>query len=354
MLSSSAMTPRTTIAPLLAIFAVACATGSDVTPRGGDGGDRRDASSGALDGGGATGDGGSIGDSSTAAGDAGGRGDGAPSPIDGGAPPIDGGVAPIDSGPTAIDGGPTAIDSGGCVDGTTMPCATACGTTGITRCVGGSFRGCGPPAESCNGTDDDCDGTADEGFRAVAIRASYVTDLAPRHPPCDGTTQSIGPHCNAAIHRYCALRGCTASGFGPDEIAGDSLDLTCVVADVRTTTYTELGTHHAGCTSAVEWGMACNAAIHRYCASLGFVSGFGPVEHMADVAAVSCVRAATVVITSYSTLATYQASCDGVTERIGAACNAAIHRFCIASGHVSGYGPVENDADLAYVTCVDA
>jgi hypothetical protein len=302
MLSSSAMTPRTTIAPLLAIFAVACATGSDVTPRGGDGGDRRDASSGALDGGGATGDGGSIGDSSTAAGDAGGRGDGAPSPIDGGAPPIDGGVAPIDSGPT----------------------------------------------------DDDCDGTADEGFRAVAIRASYVTDLAPRHPPCDGTTQSIGPHCNAAIHRYCALRGCTASGFGPDEIAGDSLDLTCVVADVRTTTYTELGTHHAGCTSAVEWGMACNAAIHRYCASLGFVSGFGPVEHMADVAAVSCVRAATVVITSYSTLATYQASCDGVTERIGAACNAAIHRFCIASGHVSGYGPVENDADLAYVTCVDA
>lgn len=375
-----------------------CASGGSAAPRGGDGSatdvDGGDDAAAGDDGGAALVDAGTGLDSGWHPPDASGG--------------MDSGSAPADSGSGTVDAG-TPPDAGardaGCPSGATMSCTSSCGTIGVSTCAGGAWSACAPPAESCNdadddcdgtiddgfecrrgtsgacstscgstgtrtcsascgwgscaapaetceGTDQDCDGAVDEGFRAEVVRASYASDLAPRHAPCNGTTQRMGPDCNAAMHRFCGARGCTTSGFGPDENAGDGADVTCVVASVRATSYTALSAHHAGCTTATVWGPDCNAAIHRYCAAAGFPSGYGPVEHSGDVAHVACVPASMVITTSYTTLATHHPGCNGTAQRMGPECNAAIHRFCAASGYVSGFGPVENSGDVAAVACV--
>jgi hypothetical protein len=101
-----------------------------------------------------------------------------------------------------------------------------------------------------------------------------------------------------------------------------------------------------------RWGPNCNAAIHRYCSANGFTSGFGPVEQDVSNAAITCVRSAEVRATTYTELSGYLAPCNGAGERMGPACNAAINRYCSANGFTSGFGPIENSDDIAYVTCV--
>jgi hypothetical protein len=236
--------------------------------------------------------------------------------------------------------------------------AMSCGVGGCRRvapCVDGRVGACTPGApgtETCNGVDDDCDGMTDEGFRAVAVSSSY-TELVRRHDGCTAATR-IGGACNAAIHRACAARGCTQSGFGPLENNGDFAAIACVRSDgIRDVPYATLAMHHPGCTASARIGSDCNAAIHRYCASQGFVTGFGPDEQGPDSATITCLRApvAEVVNTTYTALATAHGGCTGAT-RIGPECNAAIHRACVGRGFVSGFGPLENNGDLAVIACV--
>jgi hypothetical protein len=59
-----------------------------------------------------------------------------------------------------------------------------------------------------------------------------------------------------------------------------------------------------------------------------------------------------VVGTSYSVLRGLHSGCTGDTERLGITCNAAIDRFCIGRGAVTGFGPVENSGDTATVVCL--
>ncbi|MFO0709310.1 MAG: hypothetical protein U0353_05700 [Sandaracinus sp.] len=296
--------------------------------------------------------------------------------------------------------------AGACMEGARVTCASSCGTTGSALCTGGHLGTCEPPAERCNGADDDCDGARDDGF-ACALGASEActtscgssgwhvcndgctwgtcappltetcngrdetcdgnvdegfrarlgfstyTELSARHAPCDGVSERVGPNCNAAIHRYCG-DGCTTSGFGPIENSGDVANVSCVIGEVRTVAYAELSSHHAPCDGVGErWGPNCNAAIHRYCSAHGFVSGFGPVENDGGNATVTCLgSAAEVRLTSYTELSSFLAPCDGFTQRMGDACNAAISRYCGSLGFTSGYGPIENSGDTAYVTCV--
>lgn len=235
-----------------------------------------------------------------------------------------------------------------------------CGVGACARtaaCVNGGFEMCTPGAssgESCNRADDDCDGTIDNGFRAVVINSTYSA-LRLRHAQCDGAGQRMGPDCNAAIHRFCAGEGCSTTGFGPLENSGDTSIVGCVVAGaLLDTPFAALAQHHPPCDGAGQRiGPDCNAAIHRYCLSMGFASGFGPLEQGASTALVGCVTAAqaTVLETSYTVLSGHHDGCNAGT-RIGPACNAAINRFCASSGFSTGYGPVENSGDVAFVTCV--
>jgi hypothetical protein len=226
------------------------------------------------------------------------------------------------------------------------------------RCVGGMLEACVPGAptvEACNGMDDDCDGTVDEGLRAEVAGTSYPT-LAMRHAGCDGTSQRVGPECNAAIHRFCGGRatGCMNSGFGPVENSPPMAAVTCVRGEGRRTTYAALMGQHPGCTGNTERiGMQCNAAIHRWCMAQGFATGFGPVESSGDDAYVTCLAGAqaAAVSTTYTALSRLHGGCTAAT-RIGPDCNAAMHRLCAAMGFASGFGPLENSGDTAVVGCV--
>ena len=102
----------------------------------------------------------------------------------------------------------------------------------------------------------------------------------------------------------------------------------------------------------VEGCIVRDAAIHRHCRDTGRTTGFGPVEIGPAEARVVCTAWGEVVSTSFTALAGHHAPCDGVTERKGPNCNAAIHRFCGARGAATGFGPVENAGDGAAVVCL--
>lgn len=100
-------------------------------------------------------------------------------------------------------------------------------------------------------------------------------------------------------------------------------------------------------------GPACNAAISRFCRDQGYASGYGPVARDEAEVSVTCVRMpAHHHSTTYSTLTTFHVPCNGTTERFGPNCNAAIKRYCVSLGYRSGFGPDENFGDSAVVTCV--
>lgn len=238
-----------------------------------------------------------------------------------------------------------------------------CGVGACLRraeCVNGAFETCvagTPVPETCNRIDDDCDGVVDNGFRANLINGNYTT-LKMHQATCDGAAERMGPNCNAAFHRYCASVGCTTSGFGPLENAGDVAAIGCVAAEgAIEVSYAALAAQQADCNgTAQRVGPACNTAIHRFCVSRGYASGFGPVESSQTSVFVTCLRAggATVVVTAYSALVVQHDGCSGsaAATRYGPACNAAINRFCRARGFTTGFGPVENAGDSATVTCV--
>ncbi|MDW8247054.1 MAG: hypothetical protein RMJ84_10795 [Sandaracinaceae bacterium] len=147
-----------------------------------------------------------------------------------------------------------------------------------------------PPPETCNSRDDDCDGSVDEGYRARLEHTTY-SHLQSLHPQCNGSSERWGANCNSAIHRFCSRDGCTQSGFGPVENSGDHLQVICINGQVIHTTYSALSGHHPSCNGTAErWGANCNAAIHRFCRSIGFESGFGPVENSGGNATIVCAR----------------------------------------------------------------
>jgi len=247
-------------------------------------------------------------------------------------------------------------ETAACAVGETRDCTSECGSTGTQTCTAScGWPLCTPPAEVCNGSDDDCDGSIDEGSRAVTVNFSYAGDLANEQPACDGVSERNGASCDSAFDRACRARACPNAGYGPIENSGDVGFGACVVGVRHTVSWTALGASHPGCTSmAASQSRDCNAAIHRWCRdSMGQRTGFGPVESDPSTAVVVCTPWADVVNTTYTTLSTFLAPCDGVTERDGSACNAAIHRFCRDDrGAVTGFGPVENAGDNASVACL--
>ena len=115
--------------------------------------------------------------------------------------------------------------------------------------------------------------------------------------------------------------------------------------------FASLAGQHSSCSASAPLSLYCNSAIHRTCAAQGSVSGVGPVEHSATDATILCVKHAKVYQVSFSTLATHHSGC-GASASFVPACQAAINRYCASLGHATGFGPVEQNLD-AWVTCLD-
>ena len=168
------------------------------------------------------------------------------------------------------------------------------------------------------------------------------------NPECSTSGgETDGWNCNNAIHHYCRTLGCPQSGFGPTERTGDNLSLTCVAGgEVIETTFTVLSGHHETCNTT---DMRCWAAVNRFCRDRGYVSGFGPVEISGSRVKVTCLTGAVRIATTYTELSTHHEACDGGA---GSRCYAATKRFCRSEGHTSGFGPVERSGDNCTVVCV--
>jgi hypothetical protein len=259
--------------------------------------------------------------------------------------------------PEVCDGADNDCD--GAADDDVEALCTVGGRPGTQICAGGAFGDCvaaAPAVEVCNGADDDGDGVVDEAL-GVAVVALDFAGVTAAHEACDAATDPSAPACRAAATRACAAQGCgLGAGIGVVDTDGGAelAALGCVGPAhgvVQNTTFTALSAQHGGCRIDTRTGPDCFAAIHRACAAAGLTSGTGPVENSGDIAITVCTPGASVYTTSYAELALHAGGCDGTT-RWGPVCDAAIHRFCQAAGHETGFGPVENWDGSAMVSCI--
>ncbi len=97
------------------------------------------------------------------------------------------------------------------------------------------------------------------------------------------------------------------------------------------TSFKNLTLKNLGCPKNGYVSDSCNAAIHRYCQTKNYVTGFGPVEHSADIALVACTNSVTmfgtVPFTGAGSLNEQHSGCT-VSNPVSDSCNAAIHRYC--------------------------
>ena len=236
------------------------------------------------------------------------------------------------------------------------PCVSSVGP-GVISCVDGGWSDCAPPPppqEVCNGVDDDLDGAIDEELE-IAHMSLTTDDLLAAHPDCHPTTDPWSGACHAAFHRSCAATSCATTGFGPTATSTVGLDAVCIAdAEVVGTSFTELATHHEGCTDVSQRGGSCGAAINRFCASRGQVTGYGPVEHSGDYAAVVCTPGAANLGITYTELSVFEPTCNGAYPRWGSVCSSAIDQWCLNEGYAAGFGPLENYGDDVSVACLEA
>jgi hypothetical protein len=227
------------------------------------------------------------------------------------------------------------------------------GGGGVSRCGNGMCEG----VETADNCCEDCGCGDGESCTATGCAClarydvAYSTDLAVEQAGCDGVDQSFGPDCNAAINRWCSGRGCASTGFGPVEHSGDDATVVCLDATVRLTSFGELGGFDGGCTSDNAYSLECNHAIHLLCAADGADTGFGLLENGADIS-VGCTPDADLVDTAYAALSSFHPGCDGTGPVPSDSCNAAISRLCQDRGTIAGFGPLAIDGTAVTIACI--
>ena len=95
-------------------------------------------------------------------------------------------------------------------------------------------------------------------------------------------------NCNAAINRYCDLK---VLSLDLVQLNRRAAVVSCLGEGVyhHEVTYSQMSTFHTPCNGEQRIGPNCNAAIKRYCVSIGYRSGFGPNENFGDTLSITCV-----------------------------------------------------------------
>ena len=249
-------------------------------------------------------------------------------------------------------------DCDGTVDQTVRECL-ADGLPGVQQCDDGIWSECTVPAftEVCDGLDNDFDGLIDEDMDLELVTVPFE-ELQGFHNGCDPYDTSVSGPCNAAVNRFCANRGCgTISGFGilAVDFERELASVACLGADdmvLQSVSFESLASYHGYCSEGDPVSPDCNASINRFCSDQGHTTGFGPLEHNNGTAYVGCTPSAQVYSVNYDDLSTYQADCYWPSNRHSQPCNTAIHQWCTAQGFASGFGPLENSNNIAYVSCI--
>ena len=306
-----------------------------------------------------------------------------------------------------------AIDDAPCPVGATGACKTSCGTPGTRACPTGDWgpcapfagdpcsgldckgvgdglehtyfrdadgdahgdgkspkQGCAPPTgfvssrddcddanpkvypgapEVCDHLDNDCDGKSDEGLHAQVFSVDYASA-----PPCDGVDHAA---CKVGAHDWCRAKDpvCFDGGFGPVELSPTSGQFICLSGGTLTGTFAEATAAQPACTSDAMAGLrVCESAVHRAAHDTEKLGSGILQQHSATDWKWLGLPAERVVqydSVAWAEMTALHADCHPGNED-GWACNAAVSRYCVAKGHVSGYGPVEYTATFVNLVCV--
>jgi len=165
--------------------------------------------------------------------------------------------------------------------------------------------------------------------------------------------------CGPAVHRYCSDNN-FAIGFGPIEYSQTQARVMCVnptAAILKSLpNYSQLSSRHGQCSGPANYNsLGCRIAVRSYCGSLGqgYSDGIGPISQT-NAPKLYCLRGqyATAYHTKYSVLSEYLDGCNGIAAATSSLFQAAISRFCIGEGFVSGLPVSLTDSTHAIFDCV--
>ncbi len=210
-------------------------------------------------------------------------------------------------------------------------------------------------AEVCGAVDDNCDGRVDENLHFAIFNTVPLGTFS----RCSGVaTWGRQTDCIGDVAGWCAGPAARPpgacpynTGFGHLDITTTSVNVFCAVADRHyDIARTDLG---GGCSEAPLGYYPCAVASQQYCASRGYVAGFGYVTAVPTLWGVDCFSAvhAEVRTVGWSTLNTFRAGCDSATAD-GSVCNPAIHLYCRSAGFATGFGPYNRTATSASFACL--
>ncbi len=265
----------------------------------------------------------------------------------------DDGSSPLDVG--ILDAFVPTSDAGMCVESEMRACETTCSSQGTATCSGGVFGVCAPPVESCNRVDDDCDTQIDEGFQVQIFDPVPISELRSAHSRCDGPSAPL-VYCMSAAKRWCAghASACFNGGAGLLQGGGTAARIACFGnrAVEHMTTFAALSA-----AAGVEIDdenvdtRTAQLAANRYCRSLSYEAGIGPVEYSEPHVWVTCLPSELATLATVSASELLARGCNLNTAPGAFVCHSAADLECRELGHRGGYGPVERGVDVATVIC---
>ena len=167
-------------------------------------------------------------------------------------------------------------------------------------------------------------------------------------------------YCRQAAQHLCDST-CAKVALGPFPQPDGGLNVLCVPGDRSHLTHGELHAFDPACSGLstsepiepIYAPIACRTAAHRYCASVGAVSGSALLALWAVEPLITCVDNGTIITTTYTELAAMNENCDGIAQVQGADCDNAAHIICTQRAYAGGFGPVEVRSDHVEIACVD-